>query len=116
MIRWTIGATARGVRPMRGLTRGPTTGPMIHSMARCSRPALAQDTEGDSAMAHRARSRSARNGGRVSTLHVLAGLPIALGAAITVAWAALPPVPTPPENPITEPKRVLGKILFFDEQ
>src|SRR5262245_48176313 len=29
---------------------------------------------------------------------------------------AVPPVPVPPENPITEPKRVLGKILFWDEQ
>ncbi len=28
----------------------------------------------------------------------------------------LPPVPQPPENPITESKRVLGKILFWDEQ
>jgi cytochrome c peroxidase len=28
----------------------------------------------------------------------------------------LPPVPVPAENPITEPKRVLGKILFWDEQ
>jgi cytochrome c peroxidase len=41
---------------------------------------------------------------------------------ILVLWAfvarapALPPVPTPPENPITQPKRVLGKILFWDEQ
>lgn len=33
-----------------------------------------------------------------------------------VAVAALPPVPVPPENPITESKRVLGKILFFEEQ
>jgi cytochrome c peroxidase len=32
------------------------------------------------------------------------------------AFAAVPPVPVPPENPITEPKRVLGKILFWDEQ
>src|SRR5690348_6797382 len=32
------------------------------------------------------------------------------------AFAALPPVPVPAENPITEPKRVLGKILFWDEQ
>jgi cytochrome c peroxidase len=32
------------------------------------------------------------------------------------ALAQLPPVPVPPENPITEPKRVLGKILFWDEQ
>jgi cytochrome c peroxidase len=30
--------------------------------------------------------------------------------------AAVPPVPVPAENPITEPKRVLGKILFWDEQ
>ena len=28
----------------------------------------------------------------------------------------LPPVPVPPENPITEGKRVLGKILFWEEQ
>lgn len=28
----------------------------------------------------------------------------------------LPPPPVPPENPITEPKRVLGKMLFWDEQ
>lgn len=37
-------------------------------------------------------------------------------ALCTAAEAALPPVPVPPENPITEPKRVLGKILFWDEQ
>ena len=30
--------------------------------------------------------------------------------------AAVPPVPVPPENPLTEEKRVLGKILFWDEQ
>jgi cytochrome c peroxidase len=40
---------------------------------------------------------------------------IALGAAAPLS-AAVPPVPVPPENPITEPKRVLGKILFWDEQ
>jgi len=28
----------------------------------------------------------------------------------------LPPIIVPTENPITEPKRVLGKILFWDEQ
>lgn len=38
-------------------------------------------------------------------------LSLAAGAA-----RALPPVPVPPENPITEEKRVLGKILFWDEQ
>jgi len=44
-------------------------------------------------------------------------------AALTVALlvaprvlAGLPPVPVPSENPITEEKRVLGKILFWDEQ
>ncbi|MFQ5495482.1 MAG: cytochrome-c peroxidase, partial [Phycisphaerae bacterium] len=36
-------------------------------------------------------------------------------AAARVA-AGLPPVPVPPENRITEPKRVLGKILFWDER
>jgi cytochrome c peroxidase len=36
--------------------------------------------------------------------------------AAGVARAGLPPVPVPPENPITEPKRVLGKMLFWDEQ
>lgn len=28
----------------------------------------------------------------------------------------LPPAPFPPQNPITEPKRILGKLLFWDEQ
>jgi cytochrome c peroxidase len=43
-------------------------------------------------------------------------------AAVAFVWlgqralAALPPVPVPAENPITEPKRVLGKALFWDEQ
>lgn len=32
------------------------------------------------------------------------------------AWAQVPPVPVPPENPITADKAVLGKILFWDEQ
>jgi cytochrome c peroxidase len=40
-----------------------------------------------------------------------------LAASLTVPLhAALPPVPVPAENPVTEPKRVLGKILFWDEQ
>ncbi len=59
---------------------------------------------------------SPRRAGRLNTLSLLAGLPVALGTAMTVAWAAMPPVPVPPENPITEQKRILGKILFFDEQ
>ena len=32
------------------------------------------------------------------------------------ATAQLPPPQVPPQNPITEPKRVLGKILFWEEQ
>jgi cytochrome c peroxidase len=42
-------------------------------------------------------------------------LVLALMASSPLA-AGLPPVPVPVENPITEPKRVLGKILFWDEQ
>lgn len=49
------------------------------------------------------------------------GVPLAAGgtlltAALLLVPADLPPVPVPPENPITEAKRVLGKALFWDEQ
>lgn len=37
-------------------------------------------------------------------------------AAPAAAQGPLPPVPVPAGNPVTEPKRVLGKILFWDEQ
>ena len=53
---------------------------------------------------------------------VLIGLPIAGGVAMTAAKMMeepedfFPPVPVPAENPMTEEKRVLGKILFWDEQ
>jgi cytochrome c peroxidase len=36
--------------------------------------------------------------------------------ATGAARAGLPPVPVPAENPLTEEKRILGKILFWDEQ
>lgn len=49
--------------------------------------------------------------GSVLALSLLAG-----GVLTLTAQGALPPVPVPTENPITENKRVLGKILFFDEQ
>jgi len=39
-----------------------------------------------------------------------------LGAARSVVAQPFPPVPVPPENPITEQKRILGKLLFWDEQ
>ncbi len=35
---------------------------------------------------------------------------------VSAAYAQLPPVPVPAENPITESKRLLGKVLFWDEQ
>lgn len=41
---------------------------------------------------------------------------IAAVALTGIAHAQLPPVPVPPENPITPAKAVLGKILFWDEQ
>ena len=47
------------------------------------------------------------------THHIVAIVSVAL---VNVAAAELPPVPEPVENPITEAKRVLGKILFWDEQ
>lgn len=48
-------------------------------------------------------------------------LPAALALAIATTLAAqgpptLPPVPFPPQNPITQQKAVLGKVLFWDEQ
>ena len=46
--------------------------------------------------------------------HRLAALALLFLSART--FAALPPVPVPAENPITEAKRVLGKALFWDEQ
>ncbi len=39
-----------------------------------------------------------------------------LAATFPATGQGLPPVPVPPENPITEAKRILGKILFWDEQ
>lgn len=45
------------------------------------------------------------------------GIALLLAIAASMPLAAeLPPVPVPAENPVTEPKRVLGKILFWDEQ
>ncbi len=55
---------------------------------------------------------------------VASGALLAIGSVVGQSSAthqsgptdALPPVPFPQENPFTEAKRVLGKILFFDEQ
>jgi cytochrome c peroxidase len=55
--------------------------------------------------------------GSSSRSGVLPALPLAIVLLSGVSSAmALPPVPVPAENPITEEKRVLGKILFWDEQ
>ena len=66
------------------------------------------------------RDRTARTSAARLSRTVIAALlvlPVLAGGVLTrPAPAALPPVPVPPENPITENKRVLGKILFFDEQ
>ncbi|HLP83291.1 MAG TPA: cytochrome c peroxidase [Phycisphaerales bacterium] len=68
-----------------------------------------------------AHGRSARMG-RVLVAGLAVGLPIVTTALLSVAYyqhraeAALPPVPVPAANPITESKRVLGKMLFWDEQ
>jgi cytochrome c peroxidase len=43
-------------------------------------------------------------------------LALAFWSGDLLAGEGLPPVPVPAENPITEPKRVLGKILFWEEQ
>lgn len=48
-------------------------------------------------------------------MNLQAGAWLALLACMPLD-AALPPVPVPAENPLSEPKRVLGKILFWDEQ
>jgi len=45
-----------------------------------------------------------------------AALCAVLSAAAAIPARALPPVPVPAESPVSEPKRVLGKALFWDEQ
>jgi cytochrome c peroxidase len=47
---------------------------------------------------------------------LVGGLTMRAGAQAPPPPPQLPPVPVPAANPITEPKRVLGKILFWDEQ
>ncbi|MDX2131884.1 MAG: cytochrome c peroxidase [Planctomycetota bacterium] len=63
--------------------------------------------------------RSGRTSARRGAIAVLGVAPAALGTAAALsllARADLPPVPVPPQNPLTEDKRVLGKVLFWDEQ
>ena len=37
-----------------------------------------------------------------------------VGTIAAQGGGALPPVPAPPQNPVTAEKAVLGKILFWD--
>ena len=48
------------------------------------------------------------------SIPALSLLSVCLSASL--AAQALPPVPVPPENPITPQKAVLGKLLFWEEQ
>ena len=50
----------------------------------------------------------------VLRLMVCASLAMLFAAAASAQ--GLPPIPVPPENPVTPAKAVLGKILFWDEQ
>ncbi|MCC6284974.1 MAG: hypothetical protein IT439_06670 [Phycisphaerales bacterium] len=58
-----------------------------------------------------------RRGHALATGAIVA-LPLLAGSAVAAGFLFfdLPPVEAPVENPITEEKRVLGKILFWDEQ
>jgi cytochrome c peroxidase len=54
---------------------------------------------------------------QIARLAMVASPVLACVSLSTLAAAqTLPPPPVPPQNPITESKRVLGKILFWDEQ
>ncbi|HPO92673.1 MAG TPA: cytochrome c peroxidase [Phycisphaerales bacterium] len=67
---------------------------------------------------HQPSNRAARLSAHSRTCSYAAALCCALASLFvtTSAHAALPPVPVPAENPMTENKRLLGKILFWDEQ
>lgn len=49
-------------------------------------------------------------------LPLIASAAAAFFATTSAHAQALPPVPVPSENPITESKRILGKLLFWEEQ
>ncbi len=56
-------------------------------------------------------------GGSFNNVVDWAAIVVELPAAPVVGdFTQLPPVPVPVENPITEEKRILGKILFWEEQ
>ena len=59
------------------------------------------------------RARDSRAGRRAP---LIAGMVLALASLALAQDFSFPPVPEPAENPVTEPKRVLGKLLFWEEQ
>lgn len=52
----------------------------------------------------------------IGTMLVAAGIGAVAVATDRGTEEHLPPIPFPPENPYSEEKRVLGKMLFWDEQ
>src|SRR5262245_13394556 len=67
-------------------------------------------------MTSRTLSRQARYPRAHRACMAAAALGFATSLAAAQPFPPLPPVPFPAENPFSEPKRVLGKILFWDEQ
>lgn len=87
--------------PPRPFESSPRTAPRVPTGTRCYNSTMPVRT----ALSRRAPA------------HRRAAAPLAAVLTLAIASAfAVPRVPVPPENPITEPKRVLGKILFWDEQ
>lgn len=70
---------------------------------------------GGGSLRFRGRAKRERSG-RALAIALPFALTIAGTAAVVLVASPLPPVPVPDLNPITEEKRVLGKILFWEEQ
>lgn len=76
---------------------------------------IVADFQGNCADQRRHNSRASGNRASLRELAFRNSV-VLLGVISGTAAAQLPPPPVPPQNPITESKRVLGKILFWEEQ